>query len=71
MKRRKWISLLLSGALILTTLPTTALAEGTETEADAWVQVESVSEEVPVEEETNAGVEEQEERIEEIGDEMI
>ena len=58
MKRRKWISLLLSGALILTTLPTTALAEGTETEADAWVQVESVSEEVPVEEETNAGVEE-------------
>ena len=71
MKRRKWISLLLSGALILTTLPTTALAEGTETEADAWVQVESVSEEVPVEEETNAGVEEQEERIEEIGEEKI
>ena len=68
MKRRKWISLLLSGALILTTLPTTALAEGTETEADAWVQVESVSEEVPVEEETNAGVEEQ---IEEIGEEKI
>lgn len=71
MKRRKWISLLLSGALILTTLPTTALAEGTETEADAWVQVESVSEEVPVEEETNAGVEEQEEQIEEIGEEKI
>ena len=71
MKRRKWISLLLSGALILTTLPTTALAEGTETEADAWVQVESVSEEVPVEEETNSGVEEQEERIEEIGEEKI
>lgn len=71
MKRRKWISLLLSGALILTTLPTTALAEGTETEADAWAQVESVSEEVPVEEETNAGVEEQEEQIEEIGEEKI
>ena len=71
MKRRKWISLLLSGALILTTLPTTALAEGTETEADAGVQVESVSEEVPVEEETNAGVEEQEEQIEEIGEEKM
>lgn len=71
MKRRKWISLLLSGALILATLPTTALAEGTETEADAGVQVESVSEEVPVEEETNAGVEEQEEQIEEIGEEKI
>ena len=52
MKRRKWISLLLCGALVLATLPTTALAEGTETEADAWVQVESVSEEVPVEEQT-------------------
>ena len=48
MKRRKWISLLLSGALILATLPTTALAEGTETEEEG-VQVESVSEEVPVE----------------------
>lgn len=71
MKRRKWISLLLSGALILATLPTTALAEGTETEADAGVQVESVSEEVPVEEETNAGVEEQEEQIEEIGEEKM
>ena len=71
MKRRKWISLLLCGALVLTTLPTTALAEGTETEADAGVQVESVSEEVPVEEETNAGVEEQEEQIEEIGEEKI
>ena len=69
MKRRKWISLLLSGALILTTLPTTALAEGTETEEG--VQVESVSEEVPVEEKMNAGVEEQEERIEEIGEEKI
>ena len=51
MKRRKWISLLLSGALILATLPTTALAEGTETEEEG-VQVESVSEEVPVEEQT-------------------
>ena len=76
MKRRKWISLLLSGALILATLPTTALAEGTETEADAdaGVQVESVSEEMPVEEEMNAGVEEQEEQeeqIEEIGEEKI
>lgn len=69
MKRRKWISLLLSGTLILATLPTTALAEGTETEEG--VQVESVSEEVPVEEEMNAGVEEQEERIEEIGEEKI
>lgn len=49
MKRRKWISLLLCGALILATLPTTALAEGTEMEADAGVQVESVSEEMPVE----------------------
>ena len=49
MKRRKWISLLLSGALILTTLPTTALAEGTEMDANAGVQVESVSEEVLVE----------------------
>lgn len=48
MKRRKWISLLLCGALILATLPTTALAEGTETEEEG-VQVESVSEEVPVE----------------------
>jgi hypothetical protein len=47
-KRRKWISLLLCGALILATLPTTALAEGTETEEEG-VQVESVSEEVPVE----------------------
>lgn len=71
MKRRKWISLLLSGALILATMPTTALAEGTEMEADAGVQVESVSEEIPVEEETNAGVEEQEEQIEEIGEEKI
>ena len=70
MKRRKWISLLLCGALILATLPTTALAEGTETEEEG-VQVESVSEEVPVEEETNAGVEEQEEQIEEIGEEKI
>lgn len=51
MKRRKWISLLLCGALILATLPTTALAEGTETEEEG-VQVESVSEEVPVEEQT-------------------
>ena len=51
MKRRKWISLLLCGALVLTTLPTTALAEGTETEEEG-VQVESVSEEVPVEEQT-------------------
>lgn len=67
MKRRKWISLLLCGALVLATLPTTALAEGTETEEEG-VQVESVSEEVPVEEETNAGVEEQ---IEEIGEEKI
>ena len=49
MKRRKWISLLLCGALILATLPTTALAEGTEMDADAGVQVESVSEEMPVE----------------------
>lgn len=49
MKRRKWISLLLCGVLILATLPTTALAEGTEMEADAGVQVESVSEEMPVE----------------------
>ena len=48
MKRRKWISLLLCGALVLATLPTTALAEGTETEEEG-VQVESVSEEVPVE----------------------
>lgn len=48
MKRRKWISLLLCGALILATLPTTALAEGTETEEEG-MQVESVSEEVPVE----------------------
>ena len=48
MKRRKWISLLLCGALILATLPTTALAEGTETEEEGG-QVESVSEEVPVE----------------------
>lgn len=71
MKRRKWISLLLCGALILATLPTTALAEGTEMEADAGVQVESVSEEVPVEEETNAGVKEQKEQIEEIGEEKI
>lgn len=51
MKRRKWISLLLCGALVLATLPTTALAEGTETEEEG-VQVESVSEEVPVEEQT-------------------
>ena len=71
MKRRKWISLLLCGALVLTTLPTTALAEETEMEADAGVQVESVGEEIPVEEETNAGVEEQEEQIEEIGEEKI
>lgn len=66
MKRRKWISLLLCGALVLTTLPTTALAEETEMEA-----VESVGEEIPVKEETNAGVEEQEEQIEEIGEEKI
>ena len=71
MKRRKWISLLLCGALVLTTLPTTALAEETEMEADAGVQVENVGEEIPVEEETNAGVEEQEEQIEEIGEEKI
>ena len=71
MKRRKWISLLLCGALVLITLPTTALAEETEMEADAGVQVESVGEEIPVEEETNAGVEEQEEQIEEIGEEKI
>lgn len=66
MKRRKWISLLLCGALVLTILPTTALAEETEMEA-----VESVGEEIPVKEETNAGVEEQEEQIEEIGEEKI
>ena len=47
MKRRKWISLLLCGALILATLPTTALAEGTEMEADAGVQVEEIPEENP------------------------
>lgn len=68
MKRRKWISLLLSGALILTTLPTTALAEGTEMDANAGVQVESVSEEVLVEEQTEEVV--VEETLEENEEEM-
>ena len=46
MKRRKWISLLLCGALVLATLPTTALAEGTETEEEG-VQVESTNSKSP------------------------